>query len=186
MSRFWTPVTLVIALAGLLRATSLIPMTFDNQVEDAAEIFLARVDGIDSEWRESERGRVIFSTVTFAVLERYKGADKDVVKLEFLGGTIGDEKMVVEGIPTFRVGEEAVLFVSGDRTRACPVVGWSRGKLDVERDANGRGVVRLSSQGQIAVNAARTRQILRSDDRMALGEFGDLVKRRVLESKAAR
>jgi hypothetical protein len=142
------------------------------------------VTGVAAEWRDSERGRVIFSKVTFDVLDQYKGVSDAVVTLEFLGGEIGEESMVVNGIPKFRIGEELVLFVSGDRKRACPVVGWAQGKLGVERDGNGAGVVKLNPPSQLAAGAARTRRVLRSDDRMALGEFEAMLERRVAQLEA--
>jgi hypothetical protein len=184
MMRRWTWFALMIVLAGTLRATSLVPMSFDDQVAEAAAIFRARVTGVAAEWRDSERGRVIFSKVTFDVLDQYKGVSDAVVTLEFLGGEIGEESMVVNGIPKFRIGEELVLFVSGDRKRACPVVGWAQGKLGVERDGNGAGVVKLNPPSQLAAGAARTRRVLRSDDRMALGEFEAMLERRVAQLEA--
>ncbi len=165
--------------AGPVGATSLVPTTFDNQVEEAAEIFRGKVTDVTAEWRETERGRVIFSRVSFEVLDRYKGELGATITLEFLGGTIGDESMIVEGSPKFRLNEELVLFVSGDRNRACPLIGWSQGKLDIERGANGEGVVRLKREGQLAASAARVRRVLRADDRMALGEFEGMLNSRV-------
>ncbi len=182
----WNLMMAAMLSVGTLGATSLVEMSFDEQVEESAEIFRGKVTEKAAEWRESNRGLVIYTKVTFDVLDQYKGTAEASVTLEFLGGTIGDESMVVEGIPEFRVGEELVLFVSGDQNRACPVIGWSRGKFEVARDAGGGGVVELSAESQVAASIARTRRIMRPDDRMALGEFEQMLRQRVATLEAGK
>lgn len=161
-------------------------MSFDDQVREAEQIFLGKTVVVEAERRSTEQGNAIFSKVTFEVLDRYKGEGEARVTLEFLGGTIGDESMIVEGIPTFDLGEEMVLFVSADRTRVCPVVGWSRGKFEVERAAGGEGVVMLPVEAQRAASGARARAVLRSDDRMTLTDFEGLLESKVGELDSTR
>lgn len=150
------------------------PFSFDDQVRDAAEIFRGRVVDVTAERRRAEGRSRIFTTVTFEVLETFKGAPSSPRQLDFLGGRVGDEAMIVEGMPRFEKGQELVLFVSGDRDLVCPVLGWSEGKLPVER-----GEVILPVRVQAAATATRAAKAIRSDERMSLGDFQRMLKGRM-------
>lgn len=139
--------------------TTLKPLSTDDQIRDAAMIFRARVQSVDVARKATGQGSIIVSTVQFIPLAIYKGDVPAVVKLEFPGGKIGDVEMKVAGIPEFQVGQEYVLFVSGDQSRVCPVVGWSEGSLKVERQASAAGKVDVSTTagGVLGSPDARTR-----------------------------
>lgn len=169
------------ATATGLRATTLAPFTFEDQVSGAAEIFRGRVTRIETERRPTKRGSALFTQVTFTVLETFKGEPNSPRTLNFLGGTLGDESMIVEGMPRFTKDQEAILFVSGDPDLVCPVLGWSEGQLAVEGDE-----VVLPDRAQDSASAARTRKAIRSDDRMALSDFRKLLKTRLEESATAK
>ena len=64
----------------------------------------------------------------------WKGNLGAVTQLEFLGGTIGEVGMKVEGMPTFRLGQRDVLFVSSEVRSVSPLVGFMHGRMRVERD----------------------------------------------------
>lgn len=174
MTRLITGLILLSAAATGLRATTLAPFTFEDQVSDAAEIFRGRVTGIETERRETKRGSAIFTRVTFEVLESFKGSAKSPRTLDFLGGSMGDKSMVVEGMPRFSTGQEVILFVSGDPDLACPVLGWTEGRMAVDNDE-----VVIPDRAQDAASAARTRKAIRSDDRMSLGDFRQFLKSRL-------
>jgi hypothetical protein len=157
-------------LAGAGHATTLAPMSFDEQVREAAAIFRGRVTAVSARMRESPQGRAIISRVSFKRLAAYKGDVPAVVTLEFLGGKLGGEEMIVDGMPVFAVGEELILFVSGESNRACPVVGWTEGRLRVDRAELQGGKVRLTEKAA----ASRERTIgtrAAGDGTLALDEF---------------
>ncbi|HEY8903184.1 MAG TPA: hypothetical protein VIM48_05725 [Chthoniobacterales bacterium] len=139
--------------------TTLKPLSTDDQIRDAAMIFRGRVQSVDAARKATGQGSIIVSTVQFIPLAIYKGDVPAVIKLEFPGGKIGDVEMKVAGIPEFQVGQEYVLFVSGDQSRVCPVVGWSEGSLKVDRDASAAGKVDVSTTagGVLGSPDARTR-----------------------------
>lgn len=169
------------AAATGLMATTLAPFTFEDQVSGAAEIFRGRVTGIETERRASKRGAAIFTKVTFDVLENFKGSSESPRTLDFMGGSLGGETMIVEGMPRFSHGQEVILFVSGETDVVCPVLGWSEGRMSVDGDE-----VVLPDRAQDSASAARTRKAIRSDDRMSLGDFRQLLKTRLGQKGAAK
>ncbi len=181
MKRWIAGLMLMSAAVTGLRATTLAPFTFEDQVSGAAEIFRGRVTAIETEKRSTKRGEAIFTKVTFAVLEVFKGKPDATRTLDFLGGTLDDESMIVEGMPRFAKEQEVILFVSGDPGLVCPVLGWSEGKLAVEGDQ-----VVLPDRAQDSASAARARKAIRSDDRMTLGDFRQLLKTRLSQASSTK
>jgi hypothetical protein len=116
-----------------LRGTIIIPPTFAQLVQRADLIFVGQVLAARSEWRQQPDHKVIKTLVTFQVAEVLKGTGRTPLTLEFLGGTVGDTSLEIDGVPTFRVGEHAVLFVEKNGIELCPLVGLRHGKLRVER-----------------------------------------------------
>ena len=55
--------------------------------------------------------------------------------MEFLGGTVGDESLVVTGMPKFARGDREFVFVQKNGVQFCPLVALSHGRYRVLRDA---------------------------------------------------
>ena len=51
-----------------------------------------------------------------------------------LGGVVGPLHSHVEGVPTFRAGEEAYLFLWGREGEPYRVLGWTQGTFRIARD----------------------------------------------------
>lgn len=136
MFRRLLPLTVVCTLlaAGIAHSTTVIPPSFDALVSDAGIIFVGEVMNTRSDWESTPNGRAIITVVTFRVEDVWKGRVGAVTQLEFLGGAIGEIGMKVEGMPTFRLGQRDVLFVSTDTHAVSPLVGFMHGRLRVERD----------------------------------------------------
>jgi hypothetical protein len=109
---------------------------FAGLVNRADDIVHARVVQVSS-FKDDYRGRPLVRTeVTFEVEESLMGVvNESALTLRFLGGRVEDLVMQVDGMPTFRRGEEVVLFVQGQGRQVCPLVGWGHGKLLIQRDA---------------------------------------------------
>jgi len=129
-------------LAGLLvglglasaNATTVIPPTFEEMTDRAELIFVGKVVSSRAEWRTAGTNRVIFTLVEFERQEILKGEAGGSVTLQFLGGTVGDVTLEVDGIPKFNPGDRELLFVERNGVQFCPLVGVFHGKFGVRKD----------------------------------------------------
>lgn len=178
----WLALACVFVLTSTARATTVIPPTFDAMVSGASTIFVGEVVGIRAAWIPTPRGRAIKTFVTFKVEDTWKGALGALTQLEFLGGEIDDMRMVVAEMPTFSIGQRAVLFVSSEVRTASPLVGFFYGRLRVDRDAAGVDHIRANDGRSIAnigeVTARRADPLLTLVP-MRLSDLGAEVRRRV-------
>lgn len=96
---------------------------------------------------KDEQGRLITET-SLEVLDGVAGAKAgDVVKVQQLGGALGDEQAWIAGNHRFRVLEEVVFFgvrLPKDRTIAIPY-GVGFGVFNVVDDVDGRHVIEIGS-----------------------------------------
>lgn len=190
MTRRLLPLTLftVLLTAGVARSTTVIPPSFDQLVSDARSIFVGEVISQDAVWESTPTGRAIVTRVNFRVENVWKGSAGAVTQLEFLGGTIGEMRMEVVGVPTFVVGQRSVLFVSGEARAISPLVGFMHGRLRIQRDL-ATGVDRVStydgrSLGSPAeIGAARSASLV-SVTPMRLSELESAVRARVSAGRA--
>ena len=146
------PVAVIpLAAAPIAHATVMVPIPLEDMVRDAAVIVHARV--IRSGSRLSLDGDATPHTVTqLQVIEWLAGdASSTQITIDELGGTFGDRGMTITGTPTFRAGEEVVLFLrstpDGLRT-----LGMVQGQFVVQRGVPGTAdvVVRDTSEVGLA------------------------------------
>lgn len=117
------------------RATTVVPPAFDALVNGSDYIVRAVVKSVAAEKRAGARGVKIVTRVELEVLEVVAGNPPENVTLELLGGTVGKETLSVRGMPQFHVGDEDILFVSGNGRTICPLYGMMHGRYAIERDA---------------------------------------------------
>jgi hypothetical protein len=119
-----------------LSATTVIPPDFDQLVNDSDYIVRAVVKSVDSEYQTTTSGgKKIVTKVGLDVKEVIAGTPPANLVLEILGGRVGDERMVVEGAPTFKVGDEDILFVRGNGHTIVPLVAMMHGRYPILREA---------------------------------------------------
>lgn len=144
---------MVLAMAGSVGA-QVIPMSFDDIVTAADTIVVAEAIDSRAQWVTTGASRAIITRVTFRVTDTLKGLDRILLPLEFRGGTIGDVSYEVSGVPTFELGDRAVLFVLAARA-VSPIVGHMQGRFPINTAPDGIDYVTLpdrrafSSVGQI-------------------------------------
>jgi hypothetical protein len=131
---FWFALGAVVLGFVTATATTVLPPTFEEMTDRAELIFVGKVVRSRAEWRTVGGKRVIFTLVEFERQEVLKGKASDSVILEFLGGTLGDATLEVDGVPKFNTGDRELLFVAGNGVRFCPLVGVFHGKLGVRQD----------------------------------------------------
>jgi hypothetical protein len=141
------PAALIVAV-GQLNATTVIPPTFDELVKQAELIFQGSVTNVRSVWEGQGGQRHIETYVTFQVSDNVKGDAGASYTIRMLGGTIGDETMLVTDTPKFRVGDNEILFVEHNFDQFVPLVGISHGRFHIQRDAETSRDVVVNGEGE--------------------------------------
>jgi hypothetical protein len=140
-------VGLIVSLSSI-RATMVVPPTFDQLVEQAELIFRGTVTDVRSVWEGEGAQRHIDTYVTFQTQDSIKGNVDASYTIRLLGGTVGDETMEVTDAPKFKVGDRDILFVEHNNEQFVPLVGINHGRFHVQRDEQtGRDVV-LNGEGE--------------------------------------
>jgi hypothetical protein len=177
--------------AGAPRAASVIAPSFDTMVARAQHVFVGQALDVRSRWVSTSSGPAIVTVVTFKVVRTLKGELGAQTQLEFLGGTVGDYRLEVPGIPRFRVGDEDVLFVDERGQPVSPVVGFMHGRFRVleEPGTGRRSVARhdfspLTSVTEIGASKAAARAS--SARSMSLADFETEIARAVRRQREAR
>lgn len=131
---------LALGLAGLLaapciRAVTVVAPTFPELVASADTIVRATVTARRCEMRSTSQGRAIFTITTLRVESRLKGTGTESLELTQLGGEIGEERMVIPGLPRFAEGDRDILFIAGNGRTYCPLVGAPHGRYPIVTEA---------------------------------------------------
>jgi hypothetical protein len=142
-----------VVLSGAAQATTLVRMDLDELAAAAGTI--ARVRCLGSE--VGAEGGEIWTFTRFEVMETLKGAPPREVTVRLLGGRLGGLVSTVDGVPRFREGEEAYLFLEPTPVGDWTVTSWVQGTFRVERDSLKREVVTQDTSG-LAVFDPSTRQ----------------------------
>lgn len=124
-----------------VHATTVIPPSFDQLVDQAEVIFQGNVTDVKSQWVGEGAQRCIVSYVTFNVEDAVKGAAGQSYAIRMLGGTVDGETAGVADAPTFKVGDKDILFVQNNGSQFVPLVGIMHGRFHVRKDQSGREVV---------------------------------------------
>ena len=133
--------TLAIAFSAI-EATTVIPPTFEQLVQQAELIFQGTVTDVRSVWEGEGAQRHIDSYITFQVQDSVKGSPGSTYTMKMLGGTVGDETMEINDSPKFNVGDRDILFVEHNYEQFVPLVGINYGRFHVGRDAQtGRDII---------------------------------------------
>jgi hypothetical protein len=122
----WLPLAALIALAGApARASLVLALDLSQLTARAERVVVAEVLSVSPRWDTDHRS--IYSTIELAVAERWKGDAAARLTIVQLGGEVDGVTMRVHGLPSFTVGERAVLFLQG-APGAAQLVGLGQGK----------------------------------------------------------
>lgn len=109
-----------------------------------------------------EGGRMLFTRVTLEVEEEIVGQAGRFVELRVAGGSDGQVKVVVHGMPTFEMGQRYIVFLRPGFERAGdPLVGVDQGYFRVLRDAERNQDVLLNAKGDFVLGVERDRIVTR-------------------------
>lgn len=120
--------------------TTVPPMFYSEIVQQSDVIVTGTVLSRDVRY---ERGRQTIRTyVTLGNMTFHKGQARETLTLRFEGGKIGDDTLVVPGMPDLQTGRRYLLYVNGTRLpdNVSPIVGFHQGAFEVT-DRGGREVL---------------------------------------------
>ncbi len=117
-----------------VRATTVVPPDFAQLVNESDYIVRAVVKSVNSEWREKDGHRHIFTLVELDVREVITGTPPQPLVLEMLGGRVGEEEMRVVGAPRFKIGDEDILFVRGNGRNIVPLFAIMHGRYPILKE----------------------------------------------------
>ncbi len=120
------------AAAVPLQAVIVIPVTFEQLVDEAAAVVFARVSDVRGQWTPDRRS--IDSVITVEALQYVKGDLGSTVALRLPGGEAGGRIQVIPGAPTLREGELVVLFLKARGPALLTTLGLGQGVFRVTRD----------------------------------------------------
>jgi len=130
----------VLAVAAA-SATTLVRLGFDELAQRATAIMRVRCLGSASVWRNGE----IWTDTEFEVLEVSKGTTSGIVRVSLPGGRVDHLQSRVDGVPVFRAGEEAYLFLWDANGRETYVLGWTQGTFRIAHDPQ-TGIARVTQE----------------------------------------
>ena len=141
-------------LAVAANATTLSRLRFEELVSQATAVARLRCISVESRWQEGE----IWTETRFETVEVDKGLLPGLVSVRMLGGSIGNLHSRIDGVPAFRPGEEAYVFLWSRAGEPLRVLGWSQGTFRIARDPR-TGVERVTQDSAAApMFDPRTRQ----------------------------
>ena len=172
--------------ASLAGATTVQKFTVSDLAKKSESIVLARVE--DETARMDEGSKEIYTYVTLRVIEGVKGSKRndnaknpkggdEFITIRQLGGTYGKYISVVPGTPTFRKGEEVVVFLSQKDRDGYPwVMGLQQGKYTVTTGEDGFKQVRNDVDGLSVMDVNGMATEVKGSTTQPLASFLDGIK----------
>jgi hypothetical protein len=175
---------LVAALAPSVSATVLLPGDLGEIARAASAIVRGTVVDVRCDWADDRRR--VETIVTLRVSESLKGDMRGLVSVKVPGGVLGRYRSITIGAPSFRPGEEVVLFLGAAPPALPYVIGLGQGVFRVERD--GRTGATAVTPPALLANPTRNVRVTRGDPArgaMSVQRFADTV-RQALSASASK
>src|SRR5262245_45697094 len=129
--RPWLPAILLVVFLAPVRATTVIAPTFEQLVGEADIVFESEVTETQPRLSVEAGRETIVTDVSFRNRRPLKGNASPIVRLEFLGGVVGDRGFKVDGVPTFAKGDRDVIFAITSKALVSPLVGMMYGRVRI-------------------------------------------------------
>lgn len=152
----WAALLASLALVSPGRATTVVQPTFDNLVGSAEYVVRGVVKSVNSEWRDNAARpgqRYIATRVEIDVREVLKGTPPSPLVLDVVGGKVGQDELIIDGAPKFKVGAENILFIRDNGRAFTPLVGLMHGFYPVRRDTRTGEAQVLRYDGRLLYNS---------------------------------
>lgn len=142
MTRNLSKILLLALLCGApLAASSVRPIAFDSLSRAAKRVISGKIVKVES---EMDANGFIYSNVTMLVRNAApRSLEGRPYTFRTIGGEVDGQRLTVQGMPRFEVGQEVALFLhDAPGTALGPTVGLWQGVFFVDRDAaTGREVM---------------------------------------------
>ena len=139
-----------LAVAALLAAgatgagaSTFLKQSVGDLIRSSQGIVHAQVTDIHSEWNADHT--FIFSYVTLEVKRALSGTKHAYETVRVPGGVVDGYRVVMEGAPDFKVGDNVVVFLGAWDDGALMVEGYYQGLSKVDRDAAGNEMLKGGS-----------------------------------------
>lgn len=150
--------------AAPARALTLPRASFEELVRGADAIYLGEV--LDKQCAWTDAPRQIVTRYRLRVTRTLKGLARTDLELTELGGVVGDDGMLVSGVPEYEIGERAVIFVHAEGGRLM-TLRYFQGRFPVVASDVGEPLVRLPNRNvtlPLRVFAERVQEIVARSD----------------------
>ncbi len=134
MRRFASTLLITSLLAIPAFATTVVPLSFEQLVNESSAVVYGRVSDVRSQWTADRR--FIESVVSIEVLKGMKGGAGETLAFTVPGGQVGRYLNVIPGAPVFAAGDLAVFFLTTRGPRLPVTTGLTQGIYRVRRDAS--------------------------------------------------
>lgn len=135
---------------------------FNQLVDEAQIVFIGTVAGTHARKIAND---LIVTDIAFREVQTIKGTEAGgSTAITVLGGTLGDERIEIGGVPHFQPGARYVVFSKGNGRAVFPVVGGDQGMFrvmidsgtgqPVVLDADGKAIRQDIAKRALSVNAA--------------------------------
>ncbi|HZN96017.1 MAG TPA: hypothetical protein VFB81_25050 [Myxococcales bacterium] len=174
---------LVLCLPAL--ATSVLGVDLDQLTRQSELVVRGVVKSKESRW--SGDGRRILTDVQIEVKESLKGAPARTVTVQQPGGVVGDIGQRVDGLASFQMGEEVVVFLERWGAQRFQVTAAAQGKFRVERSSDGTRVFAVPDRSADAeLLDASGRPTTSRLQTLELSELRDRVRRAAATDRTPR
>lgn len=152
-------------------ATTLVRLDLDDLTGESSAVVYGKILASRVEWNQSRT--MIYTVYTVVPVEYLKGRLGPTFELYEPGGTLDGIQLSVVGVPSFSVGQEAVLFVWTDPRGQHQVTGFEQGVFPVRTDSQtGLKVVDRA----VRLGSARTASPAASPSSRILLQFFDQIR----------
>jgi hypothetical protein len=132
MRRFASSVLIFFCLAIPGYATTVVPLSFEQLVNESQSVVYGRVSDVRAQWTADRR--FIESVVTIEILRGMKGTARESIAFTVPGGQVGRYLNVIPGAPSFSTGDTAVFFLTARGAKLPVTTGLTQGIYRVRRD----------------------------------------------------
>ena len=155
-------------LLPVARATTLARLSVEQLAAGSDAVARVRCVRSESRWENGS----IWTVATVEIAETLKGNLPAEITVHLPGGRVGHLTATVDGVPKFKSGDDAIVFLQRSSAGGFTVAGWVEGTFRISRDPRTGSETVTQDSSAFAVFDAATRAFrVEGIRRMPLAEF---------------